>query len=142
MPDIYEHHHRVVAAEIDQLGHANNLCYLQWMMASAMGHSAAQGWPAYRYQELGAGWVVRSHQIEYLRPAYEGDEIVVRTWVVETRRVTSLRKYKILRRSDNLLLAEAQTDWAFVDFATGKIARIPDVVALAFPALGENPASV
>ena len=45
--------------------------------AAALAHSAAEGWPAEAYQKLGAGWVVRSHQIEYLQPAFPGDQIVV-----------------------------------------------------------------
>ena len=65
-----------------------------------LAHSAAQGWPAERYHELGAGWVVRSHQIEYLRPAFAGESLVVRTWVAGFRKVTSLRRYKIIRPAD------------------------------------------
>jgi acyl-CoA thioester hydrolase len=41
------------------------------MQDIAIEHSAAAGWPMARYVELGAGWVVRSHFIEYLRPAFE-----------------------------------------------------------------------
>jgi acyl-CoA thioester hydrolase len=132
MSAIYEHQHTVQADEIDLLGHANNLCYLQWMMAAAMAHSTVQGWPIERYQQLGAGWVVRSHKIEYLRPAFQGETLLVRTWVAATRRVTSLRRYKIVRLVDDALLAEAETDWAFVEFGSGRIRRIPPDVAEAF----------
>jgi acyl-CoA thioester hydrolase len=81
MPTIYEFFHTVTADEIDGLGHVNNLEYLKWMQAAAIDHSTAQGWPPERYVEAGAGWVVRTHTIEYLRPAFVGQEIVVRTWV-------------------------------------------------------------
>lgn len=139
MPDVYEHHHVVLPAEIDQLGHANNICFLEWMMSAAVAHSEAQGWPFERYQKLGAGWVVRSHQIEYSRPVFEDEEVVVRTWVAATKRVTSLRKYRIVRKRDDALLAEAQTDWAFVELGSGRITRIPPEVAEAFTIVSTVP---
>jgi len=43
--------------------------------------------------------IVRSHTIEYLGPAFAGDEIEVRTWVENLRRVRSLRRYKIFPQS-------------------------------------------
>src|ERR1700684_2550649 len=129
MPAVYLHPHRVHEDEIDILGHANNLAYLEWMQTAALAHSAAQGWPAQRYQTLGAGWVVRSHTIKYVRSALAGDEIVVRTWVGDMKRFSSMREYRIERSTDGVLLAKAATQWAFVDFATGGLARIPQDVA-------------
>ena len=132
MPKVYEHHHTVTAKEIDQLGHANNIAYVRWMQWAATAHSDAQGWTLKDYQALGAGWVVRSHKIEYRRPAFEGDRIVVRTWVAAMDKVTSLRKYEIRRTSDDELLAIAETDWVFVKYATGSPTKVRPQVAAAF----------
>ena len=98
-----------------------------------MAHSAALGWPPERYRQLGMGWVARSHRIEYLRPAVAGDQIIVETHVAEMKKVTSTRVYRIVRRDDRELLARAETNWAFVSFATGKPTRIPAEIAGAFP---------
>lgn len=132
-PDVFLYEHRVMPEEIDALGHANNIAYVQWMQDAAVAHSAALGWPGERYLEYGAGWVVRSHHIEYLSPAKAGDVIVVRTWVATMERTRSLRKYEIVRKSDGKLLARAETLWAFIDFATGAVRRIPPEIAQAFP---------
>lgn len=132
MPAIFEHGLVVVREEIDRLGHVNNLAYLAWMQAAALAHSAAQGWPPERYEQLGAGWVVRSHEIKYLQSAYEGQQIVVRTWVADMSKVGSTRRYKILRAGDQCLLASAATRWAFVDYAKGSLLKIPDEVMQAF----------
>jgi len=115
----YEHPHRVVVAEIDELGHAGNFHYVRWMQQAAVAHSDINGWPAARYRSIGAGWVVRSHQITYLKPAFEGV------------RLTSLRRYEI-RRDDGELLATAATDWAFMNYEKQKAVRIPAEVAAAF----------
>ncbi len=121
------------------MGHANNVVYLAWMQAAALAHTAALGWPAERYQQLGVGWVARSHAIEYLRPAVAGDEIVIETRVADMKKATSTRVYRIYRRRDGELLARAETHWAFVNYATGKPTRIPPEIAGAFPVVKSAP---
>lgn len=132
MPAIYEHHLTVTPQEIDRLGHVNNLEYLRWALAAAIAHSAAQGWPTDAYERLGAGFVVRSHEIKYLVSAMEGDDVVVRTWVSEFRRVSCLRRFKMVRRRDEKVLATAATEWAFVNFSTFILERVPQDIAEAF----------
>lgn len=132
MPAIYHHEHVVATEEIDALGHANNVAYVGWMQAAALAHSAAQGWPGDAYRALGAGWVVRSHTIRYLRSAVRGDTVVVQTWVATLKRLSSLRRYRMVRKSDGELLASAETEWAFIDLATGIPTRIPPQVIAAY----------
>ena len=138
------HHELIVSQEdIDSLGHVNNVVYIQWMQDAALAHSAALGWPARRYHEMRAGWVARLHQIEYLQPAHAGDLVRVKTWVADMKKVTSLRKYEIIRvtttGSENsesgtkeVVLAVAHTNWAFIDFTTRTPKRIPPQIASAY----------
>mgnify|MGYP000104923507 CR=1 FL=1 len=100
---VYHLRHTVTAGEIDQLGHAGNIHYVRWMQDAAVSHSEALGWPLERFLVLGAGWVVRSHQVTYLRQALEREVIEVRTWVANMRRSTSLRKYEIRNAAGDLL---------------------------------------
>jgi acyl-CoA thioester hydrolase len=132
MTAIFQYEHLVTADEIDQLGHVNNLAYLRWMQSAAVAHSDAQGWTTANYLALGAGWVVRSHQIEYRVPALRGHAIVVRTWVADMKKVTSRRRYEIVRQDDGVVLAIAATNWAFIDFATAALKRIPAEVGDCF----------
>ncbi len=113
---IFVFEHDVRDDEIDALGHVNNLAYLKWMQSAAVAHSTACGWTTERYLETGAGWVVRSHKIEYLNAAVANDHMVVRTWIAGFKKVTSLRRYQIFRGADEMLLAEAETNWAFIGF--------------------------
>jgi acyl-CoA thioester hydrolase len=139
MPAIFEYHHTVRDDEIDAQGHANNVYYVAWMQDAALAHSAAQGWPAGAYQRLGKGWVVRSHTIEYRQSARAGDEIVVKTWVADFKRVTFLRRYRIVRQADDVLLATAETRWAFIDYATGQPCRVPTEIVRAFQVVEHLP---
>jgi acyl-CoA thioester hydrolase len=138
MPAIYEHKLIVSQQEIDRLGHVNNIEYLQWMQDAATAHSTAQGWPGSRYGELGAGWVVRSHKIEYLAPALLDDAVVVKTWVANFEKIRSLRKFKIFREADNTVLAIAETQWVFICFQRRQPRRVPDEVRNAFIIVSES----
>ncbi|HUT89074.1 MAG TPA: acyl-CoA thioesterase [Thermoguttaceae bacterium] len=138
MPEIYEYRHAVRRDEIDGLGHANNVAYVDWMQSAAVAHSTAHGWSGERYRRMGFGWVVRSHQIEYLQPAFAGDPVVVRTWVATLKKATSVRRYKILRETDEALLATAETKWAFVNYTTAQPMRIPREVAESFRVIDDR----
>ena len=131
MVAVFEYPHVVSGEDIDNLGHAGNYHYVRWMQHAAVAHSTANGWPPERYDELGAGWVVRSHKITYLKPALEGDRLVIRTWVENMRPATSLRRYEIVH-PNGAVLATAETDWAFVNYAKQTAVRIPPQVANCF----------
>ena len=134
MPAIFEYEHVVTTDEIDAQGHVGNVIFLRWMQDAAMAHSSAQGWPPERYQQTGAGWVVRSHQIEYLQSAWEGDRIIVRSWVADFQNLTSLRRYRILRPADEqtTVLATAETNWVYIGFERRMPRRIPEELSGAF----------
>jgi len=131
MSSYFIHHYTVTGEDIDDLGHAGNFHYIKWMQHAAVAHSADLGWPQQRYNDLGSGWVVRSHEITYLKPAFEGDDISIKTWVANMRSATSLRRYEIFN-SDGEMLARAETDWAFVNYARQKPTRIPAEVSASF----------
>lgn len=123
----------VTAASIDGLGHVNNVEYVRWMQDAATAHSGTVGCTA-ATQAAGAAWVARSHHIEYLRPAFEGETIEVRTWVADVRRAFSLRKYEFVRPADGTLLARGETDWVYVELASGRPRTVPkEIMALFGP---------
>lgn len=132
MPSIFEHHLTVAASEIDGNGHVNNVAYVSWMQDAAVAHSTTQGWSPERYEERRLAWIARSHTIEYLAEAFLGDAVIVRTWVAEMRKVMSLRRYRILRPEDGVVLATAETNWVFVDAHRRQPLRIPPEIANAF----------
>ncbi len=125
MPAIFERSFVVPQESVDWNGHVGNLEYLRWILDAAVAHSTAQGWPQERYREIGSTWVVRSHAIEYLRPAFAGDSVTVCTWVAGFRETRSPRKSVCLRTEDRRVLVRAETLWVFCDNRTGKPCRIP-----------------
>lgn len=133
---VFTHRFTIPGTAIDENGHVNNVAYVQWMQDIAVLHYDALGGTA-PTQALGATWVVREHKIEYLLPAFVGEEIEVQTWVANIRRVRSLRKYRFIRVADGKELVRGETDWVFVDAKTGKLLRIPDEVTKTLSPLEE-----
>ena len=139
-PDaVYRHEFTVPESALDQNGHVNNVVYVQWMQDVAILHSETIGGTRL-VQSLGATWVVRTHNVEYLAPAFAGDDIVALTWVVDFRRARSLRRYRFIRKRDRILLARGETDWVFVDSASGRPKAIPAEVTAVFPLAPDGPA--
>jgi acyl-CoA thioester hydrolase len=61
-----------------------------------------------------------------------GDRVRVVTWVENVRRAFSLRKYRFERAADGQVLAEGETDWVFVETATGRPRSVPDTIKAMF----------
>ena len=139
MSDIHAYSVTVPPTAIDANGHVNNIEYVRWFQEAAISHADATGCSAATIA-LGATWVVRSHQITYLRPAFAGDLLEVKTWVATFEKVSSIRRYEILRVSDNAILAQGETNWVLVDAATGRPRRIPAEITSLFALRPGNPA--
>ena len=125
---------------IDGNGHVNNVTYVQWMQDIAIQHFTATGGVDLMH-DLGGTWVARSHRIEYRKPAFAGDGIQVSTWVVNFRRVRSLRRCEFLRLSDGVLLARGETEWVFVNAESGRPCSIPEEIRRVFTLAPEGPES-
>ena len=109
--------------DIDNLQHVNNLVYVKWMDKIATAHWSflTKENPLPQYV-----WVVVRHEIDYLKQAGLGDEITVKTWVGETKGITSIRFMEFYK--DNVLLVKAKTTWAMLNAKTFKPTRIREEV--------------
>jgi acyl-CoA thioester hydrolase len=117
--------------DVDVMGHVSNLVYIRWVIEIAEAHSAAVGWNFDAYQELGGAFVVRRHEVDYLRPAFAGDAIALETWVESWKAASSIRCTTVLG-ADGTALARGRTQWAFVDMERGRPVRIPAALREAF----------
>jgi acyl-CoA thioester hydrolase len=121
---------RAAAADIDELGHVSNLVYLRWVLETATAHSAALGWGHAEYRALGAIFVVRRHELDYLAQVLAGEEIIAETWVDTWKAASCVRRTDLWRGEK--LVARAATTWAFMQTATGRPIRIPEQLCRLF----------
>ena len=130
MISIYSERITVSPSEIDVLGHVNNQVYLKWMERVATNHAAANGWPYSRLVEHSYMWVAKRHWLEYIKSAFEGEEITLHTWVQGLRGAGCLRRYAFVRDSEEIFIGA--TEWAFLDAARMRPMIVPDVVKNSF----------
>ncbi len=147
-------HARVRFHECDPFGHVNNAVYLGFLEQVAIDHSAAAGWPAARLQsEIGAVFVARKHEIEFLLPSFENDILEIVTWPEEITGARARRGYQIRRIEGDIhalpgnrlivpseipapsrdrLVVRASTEWVLANVERGRPVRIPAHLADAF----------
>ncbi|HEV8323173.1 MAG TPA: thioesterase family protein [Myxococcota bacterium] len=128
------HEHEIVARaeEHDGLGHVSNIVYVRWIQDAAVAHSVAAGWNEEAYRRLGAVFVVRRHEVEYLLPTYAGDRLTARTWIARWTAATSERRTMIERAGDGRAVVRAATVWALVSLENGRPRAIPSGLRAAF----------
>jgi acyl-CoA thioester hydrolase len=114
---------------IDELGHVNNAVWVQWIQQIAVAHwdfvADAQHKQAYY-------WVVVRHEIDYLRPAHEGDRITARTWVGDAPLGARFDRYVELTGQDGKVCVRSKTEWAIIDKASNRPVRVPSEVVAPF----------
>jgi acyl-CoA thioester hydrolase len=128
-PTVYEVRLEVATDDIDAMNHANNIVYLRWVQEAATAHWFAA---ATEQQQAEYAWVVLRHEIDYLRPALLGDELIARTHVGEATGARFVRHVEIWRQHDNQLLARARSVWAAIDRRTGRPRRVDEALRLRF----------
>lgn len=130
MSERFRHAIRSTTHDIDENGHVSNLVYLRWVQEVATAHSTALGWGYAEYRKLGAVFVVRRHEIDYLAPVLADEEVIGETWVENWRAASCVRRTELARGAQ--IVARAATTWAFIQFATGRPIRIPDELRALF----------
>jgi acyl-CoA thioester hydrolase len=120
-PEIFEHRFQVEADDIDGLGHVNNVVYLRYAQDAAIAHWYAAV-PGEHGEKL--AWVVRRHEIDYLKPAIEHDELIARTWIGEVSGATLERFIEIVRSNDGSVLAKVRSVWVALDAQSMRPRRV------------------
>jgi acyl-CoA thioester hydrolase len=118
------------AEDIDELGHVSNLVYLRWVLDVAMAHTRALGWDYAQYRALGAVFMVRRHEIDYVAQVTVGETLRAETWVESWRLASCIRRTELSR--DGKIVARAATTWAMIGLVSGKPQRIPDELTALF----------
>ena len=129
---IHERSFKVRHYECDAYGHVNHANYVRYMQEAAFDATAAAGYDTTRYEAMDRIWLVRHTDITYLYPLTYGDSVIVKTWVVDFRRVRSRRAYELRLASSGEIVARAMTDWVFLDRQSLRPVSIPAELRQAF----------
>ena len=114
---------------IDELGHVNNAVWVQWIQQVALAHWYSVADPAHADTYV---WVIVRHEIDYLRPAFEGDRVIGRTWVGEAPKGARFDRLMEFTNAEGKTCVRARTVWAIIDKAAGRPIRVPPEVVAPF----------
>jgi acyl-CoA thioester hydrolase len=128
---------RIEPADIDELGHVNNVTYLRWVQHAAVAHWTSAA-PAAEQARL--FWIVLRHEIDYLQAAHIEDHIVAVTWVGAASRLRFERHTEIRRVQDGGILARARTIWCPIDAVTRKPTPVSTELRARFSLATTSPA--
>jgi len=128
---VCESRFRVRSYELDGFQHLNHTVFLSWFEQARFDAFEQGGFPAPEIQARGWGVYVVKLEVEFMKEAHLGDELVVRTRVAELGR-TSMTFHQVAAaaRTPDLASAEARVRAVWVG-PDRKPARIPTEVRAA-----------
>ncbi len=125
---------RIRHYECDAFGHVNHANYLRFMQETALDASAAVGFDVQWYRRHNRAWIIRETDITYLRPLVYGDVVAIRTWVDHFDHIRSRRAYHLALAGSGEPIAQAHTDWVYMNLETDRPEVVPPEMAAAFAA--------
>lgn len=121
---------QIASADIDELGHVNNIVYLRWAQEIAIAHWRAKASDAMIATYI---WVVRRHEIDYRAPLELGDEAQIRTWVDPEPQGAQWRRFvDITKPGAKIPSAQIASNWVLLDVGARRVKRVPPEIVARF----------
>ena len=107
------------------MAHVNNVQYLHWVQEIAEAH-----WKSLIGKDSCSFgiWVVRSHKIDYKRPAKLYDWLTLKTHVTLTEGFLSQRIVKIYLKDTTTIVTQCTTQWCYLNSESMELETIPEMV--------------
>lgn len=111
----------IAPADIDELGHVNNIVYLRWAQDIATAHWSSRASPEMLAAYV---WVVRRHEVDYRAPLELGDAAEANG--AQWRRVVEIGK------PGAAASATIASYWVLLDAVTRRVKRVPPEIVQRF----------
>ena len=125
----YSTYVNVQSSDLDENEHVNNVRYLNWVQDIAKAHWTKEAKAEWLDKYV---WVALNHFIEYKKPAFLDDELLIETYIDSFDGVKSNRLVKIYRKGSKELLCQCRTVWVMLDKITNRPMRCPEAMVNAF----------
>lgn len=127
-------------AETDQMKVVHHANYVVWFELARTRLCSRSGFHYADVEKMGYLLMVTGVEVRYRRPARYGDHVTVACWS-ERLQSRGVRFGYEVRRGDELL-ATGATDHVWVEAATGRPCRLPEVLSAPFARLAAPAAEV
>lgn len=115
--------------DIDEIGHVNNAVWVRWIQDMATAHWNATAAPAHIATYI---WVVTRHEIDYRGNVKLGENVTGRTWIEKPPKGAQFDRRVEFVNAGGKVIVSANTTWAMLDRASGRLLRVPPEVAAPF----------
>jgi acyl-CoA thioester hydrolase len=132
MKHYFEYTRTVQEEDLDELGHVNNAVYLNYIETAAREHALREGFGLGDFKAHGVIPIVRSHHITYYKPALHGDTLLISTEIKKVSGPKAVRHNQVRHEQTKELLAEAITEWVWLDVESLRPKRVPKAIREAF----------
>lgn len=116
-------------ADIDVLGHVNNAVWVVWIQDMATSHWNKLAAPEHIAAYI---WVVTRHEIDYRGNISAGESVTGRTWIATPPKGAQFDRRVDLVDANGRVIVRANTTWAMIDRASGRLIRVRADVAAPF----------
>jgi YbgC/YbaW family acyl-CoA thioester hydrolase len=108
-------------SDCDPLGHLNNSRYIDYMLNAREDHlKQFYNLTLPEFHKQGYGWVVRRHDIQYVRPAYYNEIVCIESRLIELGESHVLVELLMFDEKETTLKAIMWSNFTCVDTKTGR----------------------
>jgi acyl-CoA thioester hydrolase len=115
--------------DIDELGHVNNAVWVRWIQDMATSHWQAVAAPEHIAAYF---WVVTRHEIDYRGNVGPGESVTANTWIESEPKGAQFDRRVDFVDAAGKVIVRANTTWAMIDKATGRLVRVRSEVSAPF----------
>ena len=115
--------------DIDELGHVNNAVWVRWIQDMATAHWQAVAAPEHIAAYF---WVVTRHEIDYHGNVGPGQSVTANTWIEREPKGAQFDRRVDFVDAAGKVIVRANTTWAMIDKATGRLVRVRSEVSAPF----------
>ena len=120
---------------IDELGHVNNAVWVDWIQQIATAHWAAVASAAHQAAYI---WVVIRHEIDYRGNIALGESVMAETFIPSAPSGARFNRRVDFTDAAGKVIVSAQTTWALIDKASGRLQRVREDIAAPFRPFGDG----
>jgi thioesterase-3 len=130
---IFESHLNVRPDDIDMFNHVHNSKYLDYVLAARyeqMEKDYGMSWQS--FEDLGYGWVVSKVTISFKRPLKLGDQLIVRTGILEMNEKGSHVQFEIINKKTGKVASDGIFEYVMIDLKTQRSCKVTEEMIKAY----------
>jgi thioesterase-3 len=130
---IFESELNVRPDDIDMFNHVHNSKYLDYVLAARyeqMDKFYGMSWQS--FTEQGYGWVVAKVTIAFKRPLKLGDQLIVKTGILEMTEKGSTVQFEIINKATGKVASDGIFEYVMIDLNTQRSCKVTEEMIKAY----------